>query len=110
MFPALSDDRTDMIVSQRVEDRFAFPPAGHQLGTLEDLELMGNRGLGHAEDLCQIAHAHLCFKQNKEDADPGGVAEHFEKLCQIIKLFFCGHLLIHRLQDIGVHLKAFTAI
>ena len=64
MLTALPDDRADMIVSQRVEDRFAFPPAGHQLGTLEDLELMGNRGLCHSKNFRQITNTHLRLKKN----------------------------------------------
>ena len=48
MLEALSDDGPDVVVRQEIDHGFSFSSALHQSGLLEDLELVGYRGLGHA--------------------------------------------------------------
>lgn len=99
---ALPDDGADVVIRQEIINGFALPARGHQLVIPQNLELMRNGGLGHAQQLGDGADAQLAFKERIQDAHPGGIAEYLEKVGEVTDQLLGGQLLPHRLQDGGV--------
>ena len=84
MIQSLINDGFHMVICQGIEHGFSFPPTFHQAGVLQGSELVRNRGLGHTQQLSDIADAHLCFKQDVQNSDAGGIAENSEQFAQVI--------------------------
>ena len=91
-----------MVVVQGVKDGFALPAELHQLGVLEDAQLVAHGALGHAQQSGQVANAQLAFKQGVEDADAGRIAEDPEHLRQVVQAVIVGHQAADRLDVFGV--------
>ena len=105
---ALADDGPDVVVRQEIDHGFPFSPALYQPGLLEDLQLVGYGGLGHAQGLRQVADADLRFEKSKEDPDPGGIPEDLEKLRQVIELVFRGHLMKDIFNPVLMNFRMFA--
>ena len=97
MLSSHGNDRSYVIICQRIKNRFSVSAGLHQFILLEDTKLMGHCGLGHVQDLCQITNTHFRFKQHKQDSDSGGICKYLKQICQIIQLLFVRHGLIHDL-------------
>ena len=108
MFPSLVDNRADMIICQRIKNRFSLSTALYQFILFQNTKLMRNRRLSHIQCFGEIADAYLCLKQNKQNAYSGRVSENLEKFCQIIKLCLLRQSLIYNLQQIFMNLKTIT--
>ena len=78
MFPSLVDNRADMIICQRIENRFSLSAALYQFILFQNTKLMRNRRLSHIQCFGEIADAYLCLKQNKQNAYSGRVSENLE--------------------------------
>lgn len=91
----LLDNGADMGVGKRIENGFALPAAFYQLALFENLQLMRNGRLGHAEGGGQVADANLCFEKDKQDTNAGGVAENFKQFREIIQVRFRRHVLVY---------------
>ena len=63
---------------------------------------MGDGGLGHAQQLGDIAHAHLRFKEHIQDLDAGGVPEDLEQLRQVEEGLLGGHLPVYPVHNLLV--------
>ena len=109
MMLSLGDDGPHMLIRQRVEDRFPFPAALYQSVLLQDLQLMGNRRLGHIQHLGQVTDTNLRLKQHKQDPDPGGIPKCFEQFRQIIKFRLRRHQPADKFQPLPVKFIGFTA-
>ena len=96
---ALTNDRFDVIVSQGVENGLTLPAGLHQTHIFQCPQLVGNGGLGHIQQLGDVAHAHLFLKQHIENADPGGVSENAEQFRQIVQGILPRHLLTHTIYN-----------
>jgi len=107
---ALADDGPDVVVRQEIDHGFSFSSALYQSGLLEDLQLVGYRGLGHIQGLCQIADTDLRLKKSEEDPDPGGIPEDLEELRKIIELVFRGHLMKNIFYPVLMNFHAFADV
>lgn len=85
---------SDMVIGEGVIYRFSVPSKLHELCLAEGGKLMRNGGLGHVEDVGDVADTKLVLLQRPDDAHAGGVAQHLEKggdLCEIgVGQHFCG--------------------
>ena len=99
-----------MIVGQGVENGLAVLPGLDQPVCLEDAQLVGDGGLGQAQQLGDVAHAQLRFEQGVQDLDAGGVAEDLEQLGQIVQLLVVGHFPEHLLHGLLVNAQEAAAL
>ena len=67
-----------MIIVEGVEDHAAGAARPDESQRPEQSQLMGDGGLGDADELRQIADAQLALGERVEQPDPGRVAEHRE--------------------------------
>ena len=75
-----------MLIRQRIQDIFAVPAEFDQVHLLEKPQLVGDGRLGHAQQLRNVAHAHLRLKQHIENADARRIAEYLEKFYKNFEL------------------------
>ena len=106
MLLSLCDDCPYMTICKRVEHRFSFSSALYQLILLQNAKLMRNSGLCHIQSLGKIAHAYLCLKKHKQNADSCGIAKYLKKLCKIIELIFLRKSFVYDLKKVFVNLTA----
>ena len=91
MLHAHADDQPHMIIIQCVDNGFPIPAEAHQLGVLENAQLMADGALGKSQQLGQITDAQLAFQQGVQDTDAGGIAEYPEQVGQIVQPVIVGH-------------------
>ena len=84
MLHSLVKNGADVLVGQRIENRFSLPPVLDQLGLLEHPELVGDGGLAHAQKLGDVADTHLSLKEDTENLNPCGVPKNLEQLRQVV--------------------------
>jgi hypothetical protein len=99
MQKTLGENITHVVIVQRVIQHLAVPAVFDQPGLPEYPELMGNSGLGHAEQGGYITDAHVGMLQGAENLHPRRVAEYLEQVRQIQKDFLLRHLLADFLHD-----------
>ena len=85
MLNALVDDGFYVVIRQGIKNGLPFPPGLYQPGIFQGTELVGNGGLGHTQELGNIAHAHLRFKQRIQNAHARRIPEDFEQLKSTIR-------------------------
>ena len=78
MLSALINNCTDMVICQRVKDRFSLSSVLYQLILFQNTELMRNCRLCHVQCFCKITYTYFCFKQYKQNTDSGGISKNFE--------------------------------
>ena len=78
MADRLREQRNHMFVIATVDEHVAFPSMLDQLDMAQKSELMGNRGLRHAELLGDMAHGARFLRKQMEDPDAGGIGERLE--------------------------------
>ena len=59
MFPSLVDNRADMIICQRIENRFSLSAALYQFILFQNTKLMRDCRLSHIQCFSEIADAYL---------------------------------------------------
>ncbi len=93
MFDPLGDDVVDMIVVQGIVDRLSFAAVLHQLGILQDAQLMGDGGLIHLQEFRDLRDASFIVDQAVKDPDPGRIGEILEQFRGIVQriLFYFFH-------------------
>ena len=97
-----------MLIVQRIKNGLPLPAAANEPCLLQDAQLVGDGGLGHVQEFCNVAHAHLRLEQHVQNAYPGGVPEHLEQLRKVVQPLLVRHLRLHTIQDlrVGAHLLA----
>ena len=64
-----------MVIVQCVVNGFSVPAEPHELGILEDPELVAHRGLAQLHRVRDVLHTEFIVVQGIQDLDAGGVAE-----------------------------------
>ena len=105
----LVQNRTYVAVSQGIKDGLSLPAVFDQLALLQGPELVRDGRLRHAQELGDVAHAHLGLKEDVQDLDAGGVAEKLEQLGQIVQDLLIRHVLIDLIDDLLMHVHVFAA-
>ncbi len=77
----------DMIVLEGVENRLPLPAVANQPGLTENLELMGDGGLGRSNENGDITDAQLGGEEGVDDLHPGRIPQDLEDVSQILELF-----------------------
>lgn len=80
------DYSSDMSVVKTVIDVLALAARLDDIIRLENGELMGDGGFGHAESLGKVAHADLLIVKRGNYTGAGGIAENLEEICHAVKL------------------------
>ena len=83
MFDALSDDVVDMVIIQRIVDRFAVSALSDQLRIFEDTKLMGNGRLVHIQKVRDLVDASFFRNETVKDTDTGRVRKALEQFGSI---------------------------
>jgi hypothetical protein len=78
----LLEETDDVVVVGNVVDVPANAARFHEPHAAEQMQLMGNGGLGESEELREVAHRHLGAGESVEDSHTRGVAEDLEGLGQ----------------------------
>ena len=93
MLERLFDNVAHVLIGRLIEYVLADLIVLDQTVLSQDLELMGNRRLGHTESGCNVANTHRGAVDGKEYAESGGIAKHLEKVGQIVESGRLGELL-----------------
>jgi len=67
-----------MRVAQRIVNHLPAPRAGYQIQISQNLQLVRDRGLTEAENLCQVADAEFAGEESRDDFYPRRVRKDFE--------------------------------
>ena len=81
-----------MIVIQCIENIFAVPAGPYQMAGPQQPQLVADRRLAGAQQLCNIINAHLCFGQSAHNADTCAVRKNLEQLCQLKQIILAGKM------------------
>ena len=87
-----------MVIVQCVVNGFSVPAEPHELGILEDPELVAHRGLAQLHRVRDVLHTEFIVVQGIQDLDAGGVAEHPEQVGQLVQHFVIRHVQLFRLR------------
>ena len=74
-----------MVIVQCVVNGFSVPAEPHELGILEDPELVAHRRLAQLHRVRDVLHTEFIVVQGIQDLDAGGVAEHPEQVGQLVQ-------------------------
>jgi hypothetical protein len=88
------DDGLHVSVGQGVVHILTFASSLHEIRETEDLQLVGDSGLGHAQQFCQVANAESLVSAKEESVEklrPGAVTTEFEEHRHLDVLFLGGH-------------------
>ena len=83
MFFCHPQDGLYVVICQAIAYQLSLAAVFHQLGLLQQPELVGNRRLAGPYPVRQLLHKHLAVKQAAQDFDPGGIPEYLEQLRHI---------------------------
>ncbi len=106
MFESGVNDGLHMVICQGVEDILSFSSSLDQIGQPEDLQLMGDGGLGDAEKSGQVADAQFPNQEGMEELSPGAIAAEFEEDSHLDVLRLRRHLAPHLFHRFRVKLLA----
>ena len=106
MFERGLDNASHMIVRKGVKYILPGFTVSNKVTLTKGFQLMRDRRLRHAEELCDIAYAHRLAVDRKKNTDPRAVAENLEQVRQIVKNGFFWHMPSLLFHDIGVYFFA----
>jgi hypothetical protein len=91
MDKSLFKDVAHMLVIQSVVDHFSLAAVSDESGLPEGPQLVGDGGLGHAQQRGNVADAHGRMLERAKYFDSGGIAEDFEEVGQVEEGFIVRH-------------------
>ena len=106
MLESLLDNITNVIVRKSIINILSRLTIADKITLAKNLQLMGNRGLGHSKQVGNITDAHGLAVDGEKYADSRRIAKHLEEVGQIVKSAFIGHLFPFFLNNIAVYLLA----
>ena len=109
MFDALGDDIVDMVVIQRIVDRFAISALFDEFRIFKDTKLMGDGRLVHIQKIGDLVDVSLLADETVKDTDPGRVRKALEQFRNIEQDVFI-HFLFHRFFTLRARIALMTAI
>jgi hypothetical protein len=80
---ALLEYGTNVVIAQTVVRLFPRSAGADEVRLSEYSELVGDRRLLHEEHARKLVHAQLATHQSLENAQPGGISEHFVEIGEI---------------------------
>ena len=110
MLHALPQQRRHMVIRQRIKHGLAVAPRLNQPRLLQHAQLVRYGGLCHAQQLREVAHAHLRCQQHEQDTHARPVAEHLEQICQPQQRFLLRQLVLHFFHHFLVHTQETAAL
>ena len=78
MIEPLPEELDDMVVIQHVENHSPCPARSNKAHAAQQAKLMGDGGLGQAQERRQVTDAELGLRQRIQHPNAGHIAEHFE--------------------------------
>ena len=110
MLERLFDNVAHVLVGRLIEYVLADLIVLDQTVLSQDLELMGNRRLGHTESGCNVTNAHRRAINGKEYTESGGITKYLEKVGQIVESGRLGELLPALAYEIAVLLMSLALV
>ncbi len=77
----LLEEVAHVLVLQRIEDMLPVLACAYDVEQAQQLEVMGDRRLAHAQRQAEIAHADFGRGQQADDAYACGIRQRLEELC-----------------------------
>ena len=95
MIEAFPEEIPDMVVVQRVIGDLALLAVFHEIEIAQDAELVGDRRLGLAKQMSEIAHAQLVLAEGVEHLRSRGVPKYLESFGELLHNPVRLHYLAH---------------